>query len=94
MNRSVRLFGFGSHFTAPPGRDIDILIVHDDCGAESIRVAIAVKGALMAARPEAHVVMLSVGEEKDLQFISRSAARLLGQATAQTTLTELSALCD
>ncbi len=57
-------------------------------------MAIAVKGALMTARPEAHVVMLSVGEEKDLQFISRSAARLLGQATAQTTLTELSAFCD
>jgi hypothetical protein len=93
VSGAVRLFGFGSHFIAPPGRDIDVLILHDDCGEESIRLAISVKSSLKAARPNADVVMLSIDEEKDLQFISRSAARLLGTATAQTTQSELSVLC-
>jgi len=90
----IRLFGFGSHFTAPPGRDIDILILHHNCEAESIRAAIAIKAALKASCPEADVVMLSVAEEQDLQFINRSAARLLGGATAQMTATELAELCQ
>lgn len=80
MNQTATLYGFGSHFCGERTRqsDIDLLIVHANRGADSIRFVIQCKRLLMEALPSAHVVMLSEAEDRDHAFRQRGKARLLG----------------
>jgi hypothetical protein len=78
-NRVLKLFGFGSFFrlgTYP--RDIDLLIIHENVSPESIQFAIRCKALIKAVIPSAHIVMLSEQEERDLGFLGKSNAVLLG----------------
>jgi nucleotidyltransferase-like protein len=80
VTQTATLYGFGSHFsgTRTGQSDIDLLIVHANVGAASIRFAIQCKRLFVEALPSAHVVMLSEEEDRDLAFRQRSKASLLG----------------
>jgi hypothetical protein len=76
----AQLFGFGSYFKADVQhpKDVDLLILHRNTGHASIGIAIAIKSLLTRQIPGAHIVMLSEQEERDVSFIKRSGASLLG----------------
>ena len=73
---SLTVFGFGSFFR-PQGRsprDVDLLLIHDDCSRRSIEFALFCKALIRQELPSADIVMLSAAEELDLKFIERSKA--------------------
>lgn len=73
---SLTVFGFGSFFR-PQGhkpRDVDLLLIHDDCSRRSIEFAISCKALIRQELPNADIVMLSTTEELDLKFVERSKA--------------------
>jgi len=91
----AKLYGFGSHFQrgAQEPRDVDLLVLHRDTSAASIAFAIKLKSALCANVLNAHVVMLSEREERDITFIDRALAFELGEITSEHFQPQVSALC-
>ena len=73
---TATLFGFGSYFAKGPGvpNDIDLLVIHRIVSRDSIDFAISCKKLIQSMIPAAHVVMLSDGEESELEFLRRSGA--------------------
>ena len=79
MTQSLKIYGFGSFFRHEmSAHDIDLLLVHDEVAPESIRFAIWCKSLIKAELPKADIVMLSEQEERDIDFLGRSKAELLG----------------
>lgn len=77
------IYGFGSAFVAHDGnetiaQDVDLLIVHPSTHEESCQFAIVCKRRLAACVAEAHITMLSAGEEKHYEFIRTARAVRLG----------------
>jgi hypothetical protein len=92
MTQSIQLYGFGSFFSSGNSKykDIDILIVHEAIDPESITFALRFKSIIMRCIPNAHLTVLSKGEEKELKFIRCSGARFLGSITDAEPDAELS----
>jgi hypothetical protein len=75
----VMVYGFGSAFAkAPKPTDIDLLILHETTKFPSCKFAILCKHAILRNLTEAHVTILSIGEEFSLKFIETSNAVFLG----------------
>ena len=58
--------------------DIDILLVHKSIDLHSCSVAINCKKSIKARIQNSDIVMLSINEEKELSFIKKSKALLIG----------------
>jgi len=85
VTETVALYGFGSSFAgrATLTSDVDLLIVHEDHSARSLRVAIGCKKLLRAAIPSADIVMLSQAEERDHDFLRKSCATFLANISPE-----------
>lgn len=77
-NNNLCIYGFGSFFTTNKFKDIDILLIHDNYSDCSISSAIEYKSCLKSLISFVDIVILSLSEERQLDFIRRSAALLLG----------------
>lgn len=76
----TKIYGFGSYFAgADSFRDIDMLILHEDSKAVSIKAAIDTKTALARLERLTSCVMLSRKEEREKSFLSISHAAFLFQ---------------
>jgi hypothetical protein len=95
MMESARLYGFGSFFSdqvsAP--RDVDILVLHERVDSSSIEFAISCKSVLKLLMFNAHIVMLSESEERELAFVQRCGAIFLGRVTNTDPGKQLVAIC-
>jgi hypothetical protein len=83
----VMVYGFGSAFVVHDGsetsaQDVDLLIVHPSTYAASCQFAIVCKQQLAACIANAHITMLSAGEEQHFQFIRTARAVRLGAIRA------------
>lgn len=58
--------------------DIDILIVHKNIDQHSCSIAINCKKSIKARIQNSDIVMLSINEEKELDFIKKSKALMIG----------------
>jgi hypothetical protein len=96
LKQAVELFGFGSHFSTERKNcnDVDLLIVHKDTHASSVRFAIRCKNLLRKAIPAVHVTMLSVDEEHEWCFKQRCEALWLGVIIEERAERELSRLAE
>ncbi|WP_226636219.1 hypothetical protein [Novosphingobium profundi] len=87
MKLDVTVFGFGSAFVVHDGsetsaQDVDLLIVHPSTHVASCQFAIVCKRRLAACIANAHITMLSAGEEQHFQFIRTARAVRLGAIRA------------
>lgn len=74
------VYGFGSYFCdLPEYHDVDILIVHRSCSAESCQFSIQCKQFFVLNISRADVTILSTDEEQQLSFVARSRACYIGQ---------------
>lgn len=83
MKLDVMVYGFGSAFVVHDGsetsaQDVDLLIVHPSTHAASCQFAIVCKRRLAACIANAHITILSAGEEQHFQFIRTARAVCLG----------------
>lgn len=83
MKLDLMVFGFGSAFVVHDGsetsaKDVDLLIVHPSTHAASCQFAIVCKRRLAACIANAHITMLSAGEEQHFQFVRAARAVRLG----------------
>lgn len=81
------VYGFGSAFAVheaseTSAQDVDLLIVHPSIHATSCQFAIACKRRLAARIANAHITMLSAGEEQHFQLIRTARAVRLGAIRA------------
>lgn len=78
--QSIIVFGFGSFFRRQSrnAKDVDLLLLHQDCSKESIEFAIRCKALIRSELQCSDIVMLSVSEERDLRFLERSNATCIG----------------
>ncbi|WP_209037607.1 hypothetical protein [Mameliella alba] len=94
MRLEVTVYGFGSVFVAHDGnetiaQDVDLLIVHRSTYAASCQFAILCKRRLAACVADAHITMLSAGEEQHFQFIRMARAVRLGAIRADHIVDDL-----
>lgn len=87
MKLDVIVYGFGSAFAIHDGsetsaQDVDLLIIHPSTHAASCQFAIVCKRRLAACIANAHITMLSAGEEQYFQFIRTAQAVRLGAIRA------------
>jgi hypothetical protein len=94
LTQTAQIYGFGSFFNEgrTTAEDIDLLLVHDSVERGSIDFAITCKSHIRALTPHAHIVLLSVSEERELAFLLKSKAILLGAVSSVETLSQLSTL--
>lgn len=91
---TATVYGFGSFFRrSAQAEDIDLLIVHRSNDPESCRFAIDSKKVLSRLLPEADIVMLSLGEANQNNFIARALADKLGVIDSTNYEAQLSDLC-
>jgi hypothetical protein len=94
MMETATLYGFGSFFQKDStcAGDVDLLILHQNVGRDSIEFAISCKRMVRAVLPQAHVVMLSGGEERELEFLRRCNAVYLGPVVSDFAREQIVAL--
>ena len=95
---NVTVYGFGSAFVKTDSakkvaNDVDLLVVHDETGPASCKLAIESKRRLIETVPHAHVTMLSEGEEIFLQFIQTANATRIGSVRADLFQNDLQVIC-
>ncbi|WP_336026042.1 nucleotidyltransferase domain-containing protein [Acinetobacter pittii] len=91
----LRIYGFGSYFKgAKEFNDIDFLIIHETTTKNSCQAALECKYLILNILNEAHISILSIKEEKSVEFIKKSSARLLGEVYAKNMKTELVQILD
>ncbi|WP_380996841.1 hypothetical protein [Sedimentitalea sp. HM32M-2] len=95
---SVTVYGFGSAFATTDSakkvaNDVDLLIVHQNTGHASCKLAIDCKRLLVENISHAHVTMLSEGEEALLLFIKTANATPIGTVRADLFHSDLELLC-
>lgn len=95
---NVTVYGFGSAFAKTDAakkvaNDVDLLVVHDDTGPASCKLAIECKRRLIETVPHAHVTMLSEGEEDFLQFIQTTNATRIRTVRADHLQNDLQVIC-
>ncbi len=87
---NVAIYGFGSFFDKRiKFRDIDILILHQSTSYQSCQISIWCKKYLLVNVLNAHVIMLSKLEERQLSFIEKSKARHLGDVNESSAKIDL-----
>lgn len=79
LTLKVDIYGFGSHFTSDGrGKDIDILLIHEDVSEASCDFAISCKDHVTKRFSRAHITVLAIAEAQELGFLERSHAHRLG----------------
>ena len=79
------IYGFGSYFNGRADfQDIDLLIVHESTDQKSCSLAIKCKELLMTQISNAHISILSKNEAKQLSFIEKSKAVIIGTVSSNT----------
>jgi hypothetical protein len=92
---AVRIFGFGSFFQDKYlSKDVDLLIVHENEQRASCQFAIECKKQLQQKVANAHITMLSRGEEKYFKFVNTARAILLGSIRESRVDEDIAALCS
>jgi hypothetical protein len=77
---NVNIFGFGSFFNNNTKfNDIDILLLHQSISYESCQFSLRCKKYLLANLINAHITILSLSEEHQLDFFNKSKAKYLGK---------------
>jgi len=79
MTEYVKVYGFGSFFGSrkDSARDVDLLIVHENSRKSSIEFVLQCKALMESKIPNSHIVMLSIREEYQLDFLNKSRAQFL-----------------
>jgi len=95
---NVTVYGLGSAFAKTDAakkfaNDVDLLVMHDDTGPASCKLAIECKRRLIETVPHAHVTILSEGEEDFLQFIKTANATRIGTVRARLFHGDFELLC-
>lgn len=86
----LSIHGFGSFFNNQSEfKDIDILIIHQCKSYQSCQFAIWCKKRLLELIPELDITILSEAEDRQLSFIEKSKAVLIGIIGSTTTLDDL-----
>lgn len=85
MTSCAVIFGFGSFFNGiEQFRDVDLLVVHENSSTLSCTLASRCKRRLLEEVKGAHVTMLSVDEEQQLDFVRRAKAIEIGIVSSHT----------
>lgn len=80
MNESITIYGFGLYFNDnKKHNDIDLLIIHERIEFDSCQFAIWCKRVLLSKIDFIHVSILSIAEEEQCSFISKSEAKFIGE---------------
>jgi hypothetical protein len=94
LSIEAKVFGFGSHFNqGANSRDIDLLVVHENIGESSCRLAIECRQELIRMVSKAHVSLLSKSEERQLDFVAASKAKYLGSIKENSIFSDIKILC-
>jgi len=93
MTRTATVYGFGSAYgRMDAGNDVDLLIVHENTDRASCKLAIRCKRQLSDHIRNAHITMLSKGEEAHFEFIRRAQAVPIGDIRESHIDADLAAL--
>lgn len=93
MIEALSVYGFGSYFNSKIGaNDIDMLLVHNSRESSSIKFAISSKGLILSELLNADIVLLSLAEEKELDFINKSHAVFLAKISSANIKQDISKL--
>jgi predicted nucleotidyltransferase len=94
VTQTAKLYGYGSFFRGDRAlaKDVDILVLHETVERASIELALLCKASLRAIVPRIHVVMLSEQEERELGFLAKSDAVLLGEVSSASASQQIYAL--
>lgn len=91
----LKIYGFGSFFKGiKTYKDIDLLIIHSEISKHSCQIAIICKSRILEKIDNIDLSMLSIKEEKSLNFIEKSNAFLLGTVQENDIDTDLKKILE